>query len=222
MYTINTYETYETITEILHDIYLGELSVEDIVDFLVYLEEADNNAWLIFSEFLNIIESLNDLGINSSDFTNTTNIGFLSPTRLIYFDIGFGDYYDKTDRFNLEKLNVGSNNMNVFDVLDLDFVRSLGNGGNGEAFELTDGRVLKITRDNSEAYNSCILLEKNNPKDNLVNIHYIAELYNDEFPELDIEKYYVIIQDMVNIDKDLIKQNYKFIQDLYSEFVSNI
>lgn len=66
-YLINTYETYESITEILHDIYLGDIEESDIVDFLVYLEDIGDNSYTIFNEFLRIIYSLNDLCINSSD-----------------------------------------------------------------------------------------------------------------------------------------------------------
>ena len=219
-YLINTYETYETITDILHDIYLGDIEESDIVDFLVYLEDIGDNSYTIFNEFLRIIYSLNDLYINSSDFTNLTNIGFKTPRELIYFDIGFGDYYANTDKFDLPKIIVNSFDYEkeIFDILDIDYISELGRGANGVAYELTNGKVLKITKDNSEAYNSCIIMNNQIKKDNLVNIHYVAEIVYEEFSDMDLEKTYVIIQDKVKIDKGLIKQTYDVINKHYSNF----
>jgi len=221
MVTFDTYEIYENITEILHDIYIGDIEENDIIDFIVFLENNDEESFHIFNEFLKIINSLNNLGINSHDFTNTGNIGF-DNNSLIYFDIGFGDYYANTDKFNIPKIGVDENNK-FWDILNLDYISILGNGGNGEAYELTDGRVLKITKDNSEAYNSCILLNnKDNEPKNLIKIHYVAELYLSEFPDLDIQKQYIIIQDKVATDEGKIKQIYKSININYELFKKQI
>lgn len=205
---IDIYETYEkneNITGILHDIYIGDIAQNDII------------------EFLKIIDSLNNLGINSSDFTNSGNLGF-NDDGLIYFDIGFGDYYANTDKFNIPKIGVNKNNT-FWDILNLDYVGILGNGFNGEAYELTDGRVLKVTKDNSEAYNSCILL--NNPNNvelpnNLIKIHYVAELYLSDNPNSNVKKHYIIIQDKVETNEEKIKQIYKSININYDLFKNQI
>ena len=116
-YLINTYETYETITDILHDIYLGDIEESDIVDFLVYLEDIGDNSYTIFNEFLRIIYSLNDLCINSSDFTNLTNIGFKTPRELIYFDIG--GLYSLCNKSDCEGFYSVGNSIDICKLFDL-------------------------------------------------------------------------------------------------------
>ncbi len=210
-YIIDTYDPYLTITDILHDIYLGDIDENDIVDFLVYLEIKDYNSWLMFDEFLKIIKSLNKYGINSSDFTNLTNIGFKNQQELVYFDMGFGDYYAKTDRFNLDKFDF-KNEKEIFDELNITNWEFIGYGANGEAFDIGNNKVLKITKDNSEAYNSCLILESNEKPENLINIHYVGEILVEGIQQL-----YVIIQDKVNLDSKIHKK-YDIINEWFSNF----
>lgn len=209
--SIGIYEPFETVTDILHDIYLGHIDESDIIDFIVYLENEDTDSWLFFGEFLNIIESLNKHSINSSDFTNLTNIGLNKLGELLYFDIGFGDYYANTSKFGLEvfKLN---NEKDIFKQLKINNWDLIGHGANGEAFDIGNNKILKITKDNSEAYNSCLLFETPDKPTNLINIHYVGELLIE-----DIETKYIIIQDRVEIDKN-IRTKYNLINKHFEEF----
>ncbi len=215
--TFNTFECYDTINDLLYDIYHGDLDLTDIKPFIDYLKITLYPDNLLF-EYLNIINSLNDLYINSTDFLNTTNIGYKNSNskNLIYFDIGFGDYYAKLDRFNLPIIEIEKDD-DIFEKLDFVNISCLGFGANGEAFEVVDSngktKVLKLTKDNSEAFNSCLVLESNNKHKNLVHIYNIFKISISG-----IQEKYCIIQDKVNTKNIDIKERYNNLNKEFIEF----
>ena len=195
----------------MKDIYLDEISEDDIWDFKSYLLSNDMDN--LFYNFIDIIDSLKQYNIDSQDFLGIKNLGYKRNTKILtYFDIGYGN--NDSEQI-LEKLNIGKfyveDEKEIFNILEFDNISLLGGAGNGEAFEINDNKVLKITIDISEVYNSYLLMNKK-----INNLNYIYDVY--ELSILGTQKKWVIIQDKVDTPTKEIQTRYNNLNNLFLEF----
>lgn len=209
---LNNLEWYESIFEIFDDIYFGRIDLNDIVEFTDYIKNYDDIKF--FNDYLIIINSLHKYQISSKDFLNLSNIGYKRNTKdLVYFDIGFGEYvddnFDEGLKFCVEKES------EIFEILNFENKGLLGGNGNGEAFEINDNKVLKITIDDSEAYNSSKLELKE-----INGLNYIHSVYG--LSIMGIENKWVIIQDKVDDNKLEITERYLKLNQKFIEFKTNL
>jgi hypothetical protein len=209
---INLFECYEEIMSLFRDIYFKEIVFEDIEEFKNYLINEKYDDIKFFDDYLEIINTLHKYNIQSADFLNLSNIGYKyndSSKDLIYFDIGFGENIF-LKKFDIGKFYVENEN-EIFDILKFKNKGLLGGNGNGEAFEINDNKVLKITQDESEVYNSYILqLEE------IKHLNYIYDVY--EISINNIESKWIIIQDKVDISTREIKSRYFNINRKFLDF----
>ena len=208
---LNLYEGYYSVLHLLKDIYLDEISEDDIWDFKSYLLSNDMDN--LFYNFIDIIDSLKQYNIDSQDFLGIKNLGYKRNTKILtYFDIGYGN--NDSEQI-LEKLNIGKfyveDEKEIFNILEFDNISLLGGAGNGEAFEINDNKVLKITIDISEVYNSYLLMNKK-----INNLNYIYDVY--ELSILGTQKKWVIIQDKVDTPTKEIQTRYNNLNNLFLEF----
>ena len=208
---LNLYEGYYSVLHLLKDIYLDEISEDDIWDFKSYLLSNDMDN--LFYNFIYIIDSLKQYNIDSQDFLGIKNLGYKRNTKILtYFDIGYGN--NDSEQI-LEKLNIGKfyveDEKEIFNILEFDNISLLGGAGNGEAFEINDNKVLKITIDISEVYNSYLLMNKK-----INNLNYIYDVY--ELSILGTQKKWVIIQDKVDTPTKEIQTRYNNLNNLFLEF----
>lgn len=165
--------------------------------------------WLFYG-LINIVKELNELGIETSDYTNVRNLGLKTNGRLGMFDIGFGNAYESDEE--IERIMVGSDTLQVLDrikdILGIKYdTKYLGSGMFGHAHYIGNKRVLKLTTDKSEAVNSKkIMGRKNNTISNIYDVR--------AFETTKGKRYYVIILEYL--------QPLKGLNNLYMELEDEI
>ena len=176
----------------------------------------EEEEWFI-DQMKSLIDELNKYNIDSKDFLNESNLGLKPSGELGFFDIGFGDFWLSDDK-NITKFNVHNEllgyqkdiitnigdkilkRMNIKDHSMMDF------GSNGVSYDIKNGKVLKITTDITEAYNSRKLIGKENK--HLSNIYHVYKVKGSSNLLTDINKnVYMIILEMLDtsIRRDLIE-----------------
>jgi hypothetical protein len=203
------YETFKQTEEILQlndifDIYAQYGNLSDI-----YVPEIKNQKqkWL-FDNILLIIDELKNNNINTYDYKNMGNLGIKDNGNLAMFDLGFGDYFEKFEKLPEELDLIADNNLHKKILTRLGFKKSkeLGSGFFGHAFDVGDNKVMKITKDKSEAVNS------NKIKDKKMN--HIANIYDVKQITIRNSIYYIII-----LEKLKTTINFQKIYDDLSNFI---
>lgn len=157
--------------------------------------------WL-FDQMINLCKELRFYRINSTDFLNTNNWGVKKDGSLGVFDIGFGDYFDDFDDANkpknLEISDVEETGLlkNILSKYDIKEATLLGSGLFGHAHDIGNNRVLKITKDKTEAINSKRIEGKK--------LKHVADIYNVDYFERSGKTYYVIILEKLKISDKLV------------------
>lgn len=141
--------------------------------------------WL-FNQMLSMIDELSENNINTGEILNVSNWGLKPNGDLAIFDIGFGNYFDSFDEDPEEfSLNEEYDFMDkIFEKLGITSYKHLGGGMFGHAYDIGGNKVLKITKDETEAINSKKIVGKN--------LNHIANIYSIKTLNLD-NKYYIII-----------------------------
>jgi len=194
-------------------------------------------AYQYLVDMFNIRQELLDFGIKSTDYIAIANLGYKNGT-LKFFDVG--GYYgvgepnvddktielpenitedyprDRADAVALEmaqKLSVGE-------------PKYMGHGFFGVAYDIGDNRVLKITSDNSEAYENLKLIGQ--PLKYIAQPYRVFEVKSDVNP--DAKKTYAIILEKLKpntayfkrmydrldyVFKKIFKINYKHVFEMY-------
>jgi hypothetical protein len=185
---------------------------ETFGDVLVGYEESDiNNAQ--YQSFLknmhSIAKELNQHGIDSVDFVNPANIGYKNGN-LATFDLGFGDGFNQPPKLPIIDASEGKYLDVIKNKLNLSKFVKVGEGTFGVAYDIGDDAILKITKDNSEVYNSLRIKGKE--------MKYVADIYEvyELFLGKDSRKYWIIILEKLKTN-DKIKSNYELFKKAYDK-----
>lgn len=188
--TLNHYLTY------------GDLEGISIPKF-----ESKKEEWL-FNQIIKLINELKNNRIVTDDYTNTDNWGLKPNGDLAMFDLGFGNYFDEFDEYP-ESLELHENNTlldKIFNKLNIPSSTFVGKGMFGFAHDIGNNRILKITKDKTEAINSSKIIGKK--------MTHIADIYDvKQFTSNDIT-YYTIILEKLKIDTSL-EELYKDVKETF-------
>ena len=103
-----------------------------------------------------MISELNTNGITSGEFINVSNWGIKNNGNLGIFDIGYGD--NDHNEFTTQPKEIKLDGSNLVDLikknLNISSLKFIGKGEFGDAYDIGGNKVLKITKDKSEAINS--------------------------------------------------------------------
>lgn len=189
----------------------GDISDFDIPEILVPKQK-----WL-FNQLLDTIKELRDNNIFSDDFLNTSNWGVKKDGMFGIFDIGFGDGFEEFEKdYEPESIDISHTDGILLDKIKnkLNIGRSeyIGGGMFGFAHDIGDNKVLKITKDKTEAINSKKIKNKK--------LKHIADIYDVyKFSHRD-KIYYVIILEKLIIDNSL-HNVYWELYELFKQHMSN-
>lgn len=174
--------------------------------------------WL-FNQILMVIDELKSKGISSVEFLNTSNWGIKQNGNLGIFDLGYGNFYENFDD-PPEHLNLNEESKSLPKILSKMGVKNhgnLGSGNFGHAYDIGNGRVLKITKDKTEAINSSRLMNKKNTN--------IADIYDvKQFVENGETRYVIILEKLKLSDslKDKYIKLFHYFDDAQDEHLNPV
>lgn len=146
--------------------------------------------WLL-DQLIAIVDELRDNDIDSQEYLNSDNLGIKKDGSLGLFDMGFGDYFSAgspgDETISLEG-GEGTLLGQILERLGIERAVLLGSGMFGHAYDIGGGKVLKITRDKTEAANSNRVKGKKNR--HLANIFDVKQLRMGDKPM----KYIIILE----------------------------
>lgn len=158
--------------------------------------ELKKERWL-FSQIIELIDELKNNNIVTDDYKNTDNWGLKENGDLAMFDLGFGNYFEEFDE-SPESLELHESTTlldKILKKLDISSSTFVGKGMFGFAHDIGNNRILKITKDKTEAINSSKIIGKT--------MKHIADIYDvKQFTSNDIT-YYIIILEKLKIDPAL-------------------
>lgn len=179
----------------------------DLEDIALPQFKSKKEEWL-FNQILELIDELKVNKIVTDDYKNTDNWGLKSNGDLAMFDIGFGNYFDEFDE-NPESLELNESKTlldKILHKLNIPSSTYIGGGMFGFAHDIGDNKILKITKDKTEAINSSKIIGKT--------MKHIANIYDvKQFTSNDI-MYYVIILEKLKIDSSL-EELYKDVEETF-------
>lgn len=179
----------------------------DLEDITLPQFDSKREEWL-FNQIIELINELKTNKIVTDDYKNTDNWGLKPNGDLAMFDIGFGDYFDEFDE-DPESLELHENNTlldKILAKLNISSSRFIGGGMFGYAHDIGDNKILKITKDKTEAINSSKIIGKT--------MKHIANIYNVKQFNKDDKTYYIIILEKLKIDSSLEKL-YKDLEEIF-------
>lgn len=180
----------------LNDTLNHYLAYGDLEGISIPKFESKKEDWL-FNQIIELIHELKNNRIVTDDYTNTDNWGLKPNGDLAMFDLGFGNYFEEFDE-SPESLELHENNTllnKILNKLNIPSSTFVGKGMFGFAHDIGNNRILKITKDKTEAINSSKIIGKT--------MTHIADIYNvKQFTSNDIT-YYVIILEKLKIDSSL-------------------
>lgn len=165
--------------------------------------------WLFF-QLLDIIDELLINHIESDDFTNPEHWGFKPDGVLGLYDIGFGNYYAQFKN-DLEDIPIELGEDYISQILRKLNIKSadlIGGGMNGSAYEIGDNKILKITRDRSEAVNCQKIIGKK--------LKHLADIYTVKQFKIDGRINYVILLEKLR-NENKITQLAKELSDVFDK-----
>ena len=156
-----------------------------IRDINIPIIKNEDEKWL-FKSLFNVVRNLKRRGIKSFDIHNG-NLGLKPDGTLAMFDLGNSDLYDYFEEESVSIVLEEKRLLNkIKKIMGIGSSRYLGSGAYGSAHDIGDNKVLKITRDRSEASNCNKLVGKNNK--------YLSNIYDVRvFKTTNGETYYAII-----------------------------
>ena len=152
--------------------------------------------WL-FAQMLELINELKQNKINSSEYLNTSNWGIKPNGNLGIFDIGFGNYFDNFEN-DPDSLNLNESSEvldKILSKLNISSAKYIGSGMFGHAHDIGNNKILKITKDKTEAINSQKLIGKE--------LKHIANIYDVKQFKLNDRMFYTIILEKLDISTNL-------------------
>jgi hypothetical protein len=149
-----------------------------------------NSQWL-FNQLLLICDELRENKIDTGEVLNYDNWG-MKDGNLALFDIGFGNYFESFHEEPEEmELNETDLLSKVKGKMGIGHSEYLGGGQFGFAHDIGDGKVLKITKDKSEAVNSQKLKGRE--------LTHLANIYDVRAFRTDDTQYYTIILEKLEV-----------------------
>ena len=124
------------------------------------------------------------------------------------FDLGFGNYFDEFDEYP-ESLELHENNTlldKILNKLNISSSTYIGGGMFGFAHDIGDNKILKITKDKTEAINSSKIIGKT--------MKHIADIYDVKQFTSNDSMYYTIILEKLKIDSGL-DELYKDLEETF-------
>lgn len=210
----------EYISEIINEEFHKKVQLDDL--FVHYFRYGDlegfdvpkiNDTKLnwMFHQVISMIDELKANGVNSGDYLNTSNWGYKPNGNLGIFDIGFGDYFEK---FEVEPEDMVINrDVNMLDKikekLGIQNSEYVGGGMFGFAHDIGNNRILKITKDKSEAINSKKVIGKK--------LNHIANIFDvRRFILRDVEYYTIILEKLKTSDG--LNEMYLKLENIFNEY----
>lgn len=180
---------------LLDDYIFGYLSDGIITEDIQYiLKSLVPEQKFVFESLLKMCDEIKKYDLDTGDLLNVDNWGFKPNGNLALFDIGFGNWFSEFDK-QPKDLSITENKekltkftflaQKIAEKLKLKDLKYLGSGLNGYAFQVNDNKVLKITKDKSEAVNSHKILKKK--------LNHIANIYEIYKFNFESNEYFVII-----------------------------
>lgn len=217
---VNNGLSYDKLSEIIYDYYLdGGLTINPKI-----FNNIDHKK--VFNGLIAIVDELKFFGINSDDFMNYTNLGFNKQRQLAYFDIGYGNYFEDFDEHPNE-IDLNERDLGIEDGIINKIVSKytdnkaikLGEGGNfGVAYDIGNDKILKFTKDKTEAINSKKLIGKT-PK-------HLSNIYDVKFFRNGDNIYYIILLEKLQttdrIHRTLLDMNEVIIKNQNNNFDNKI
>jgi len=176
-------------------------------------EIKDENLKWIFFQLLNVIDDMLINHIQSDDYMQPAHWGLKPSGNLGTFDIGFGNYYEGFDE-NPESINIENGEDYIPQILRKLGIKAadfIGGQANGAAYDIGDNKILKITRDRSEAVNCQKIKGKN--------LKHIADVYLVKQFNMNDRQYYVVVLEKLDTKS---KPFEKWYNELTSIFNKNL
>lgn len=201
--------------ETLHNVIQDYAKDGNLENFDLPVIKNKNHKWL-FSQLISMTDEIRKHNITTSEMTNFTNWGLKPNGNLGIFDIGYGDYFENFEH-QPEELNMNSAKGEklldkIKSLLDIEESEYIGSGMFGHAHDIGDNKVLKITKDKSEAINSKKVLGKE--------LNHIAKIYLVKKFKTDVRTYYVIILEKLKMDNRLEKW-YEDLKEIFLKYKSD-
>jgi hypothetical protein len=171
--------------------------------------KSEKEEWL-FNQILELINELKKNRIVTDDYMNTDNWGLKPNGDLAMFDLGFGNYFDEFDE-DPESLELHENTTlldKILHKLDIPSSTFIGGGMFGFAHDIGDNKILKITKDKTEAINSSKIIGKT--------MKHIADIYDVKQFSSNDRMYYTIILEKLKINSGL-DELYKDVEETFDE-----
>lgn len=170
----------------------------DISDLHIPEIKNKKQKWLL-EQLLNVIGEMRKYNISSDDYMNDSNWGYKDRSTLGVFDLGFGDYYDEFEETPDEIIIDKDSNLSLLDFIkdkmNIKDSTYIGGGFFGYAHDIGDGKILKITKDKTEAINAKKVLGKN--------LTHIANVYDVKKIKTKSKMYFIIVLEKLVLDKEL-------------------
>lgn len=119
--------------------------------------------WLL-NGLIGITKELYEKGIDTPDYTNLDNLGIKTDGVLGMFDMGYGNGFSNFEN-DIKEISIGEK-VDLLDkikeLMGIGKSRYLGGGMFGHAHYIGDNKVMKITKDKTEAINSQKLIGQKN------------------------------------------------------------
>lgn len=146
----------------------------------------------LFQNFINIADELKQNGLVIGDIDNSNNWG-LKNGALAIFDIGFGQDWTHLNDIDVISENgqrdedpaISDRMKSIAKKIGHEIIKYLGGQNYGYAYEVSGGKVLKITTDPTEAKNSLKIVNKQ--------MKYIANIYKVYKYMIHWDIYYIIL-----------------------------
>jgi len=190
----------------LIELYHYYAQYKDISDFNIPQIQDRKLVWLYQQIFL-LIDELKINNIDTDDFLNTNNWGYKSTGNLGMFDVGFGNYFNQFD-VEPDEINLNEDDLlnKIKSQLKIGASDYMGSGLFGHAHDIGNNRVLKITKDKTEAMNSQKIIGKN--------LNHVANIYDVKRFSRDNQEYYTIVLEKLKLDTAL-ETTYQQLDELF-------
>lgn len=163
----------------------------------------DERTYWFFNQFISMVLEIRENNISSKDYFNSDNLGFKENGNLGVFDLGFGDYWEEFEQ-DVENIQIKENLFNTIKKsMGVSGSKLIGKGMFGVAHDVGNNKILKITKDKSEAVNANRVKNKKNK--------HIANVFNVKSITKNKKEYYAILIEKLKLDDEITKEFNKLI-----------